>query len=85
MALRLTQFGGGVKKIEEPRPGTFLLPDCRSAIDNEDLTRGDGRLIGRQIDSHVSHVNRQPESEQMRGRKLLDVLRAFEQFFYPIR
>src|SRR4029077_1148525 len=77
VGLRLTQFGKGVKIQPRKRPPS--LPNGRSAIDDQDLPRRDSRLVRRQVDRHVGHVNRQAEAQQMCLRELLDVLRTFEQ------
>ena len=69
MAKRLTEFAGQVKKsrrwdyqIVAPLSTTRIWPVVMAAS-------SDAR-----IDSHIGHVNRQTETKQMRGSKLLDVL-----------
>ena len=58
--------------------------DCRSTIDRQNLTGGDRRFIGRKIDRHVGHVDRQTEPKQMRRGQLLDVLRALEKLLHAL-
>ena len=50
----------------------------------QDLSRRDGRLIRRQIDGHIGHVDRQAEPKQMHRGELLNIFGAFEQFLDAI-
>src|SRR5262245_14242200 len=81
MWLRLTQFR---KQVKINTTGAKRLPDGRSAIDRNDLTGRDRRLIGGKINRHVGHMDRQPQAKQMGGSQLLDVFRPFEQFLYTL-
>ena len=67
------EAANGIRRASQ-KIAALGLPNCCPTIDNEDLASRDGRLIGCQIDSHIGHVNRQTETKQVRGSKLLDVL-----------